>query len=229
MRRDYFELIKELRLQKGLSQAEIAKRIGVSRQSYLSFEQGKTELNLSEIIKLTDLLGISLDEIKHGVKPNYPKYKQMILAYLRTNLGSKAKITKTKLAKLLYLADFAWFYDNLHSMSGMAYRKIQYGPVPDSYFRALDELFEEGSIDIDNTTKDGVFLISQTESGAREKLDSLNAVEQALIKKIAKKWQDKRTQEIVKFTHEQLPYALCDDNEIIPYSLITQENPDHVY
>jgi len=227
MRQPYFQLIKELRLQKNLSQAEIAKRIGVSRQAYLSFEQGKTEFNLSEMIKIADILGISLDEIKHGVKPDYAKYKQMILAFLRSN--PNVKITKTKLAKLLYLADFAWFYNNLQSMSGMAYRKIQYGPVPDSYFRALDELFEAGAIDIDNTSRDGVFLISETVTGAREKLTSLNESEYSLIKKIAKKWHNKRTQEIVKFTHDQLPYSLCDENEIIPYSLITQENPENVY
>ncbi len=229
MSKDYYKFIKELRVKKGLSQAEIAEKLSISRSSYISFEQGKIELSLSQAVKLTDIFGISLEEMKSGLKPNYAKYKQMILAYLRTDIGVGGKVTKTKLAKLLYLADFAWFYKYLESMSGMSYRKIQYGPVPDSYFRAIDELFEEGAIDIDNTTKDGAFLISQTRSGAREELTELNEIEKKLVNDISIKWKGKRTQDIIKFTHDQLPYLICENNEIIPYGLITQENPDHVY
>ncbi len=229
MTKDYYKFIKELRLKRGLSQLETAEKIGISRSSYIGFEQGKTELSLFEAIKLSDLFGISLEEMRGGLKPNYEKYKQMILAYLRLEKGSDGKIPKTKLAKMLYLADFAWFYEHLESMSGMPYRKIQYGPVPDNYFRAIDELFEAGIIDIDKTTKDGIFFISQTRSGEQEKLPELNKAEQKLIKDISAKWRGKRTQDIVKFTHDQLPYAICEDNEIIPYSLITQEDPSHVY
>ncbi len=228
MIKDYYKFIKELRQKKGLSQAEIAEKIGLSRSSYITFEQGKIELSLSAAIKLTDIFGISLEEMKSGLKPNYAKYKQMILAFLRFN-DMDGKITKTKLAKLLYLADFSWFYKNLESMSGMSYRKIQLGPVPDNYFRAIEELYEEGFINIDCATKDGAFLISQSRSGEQDKLPELNVAEKKLIKNISIKWKDKRTQDIVKFTHDQLPYLICDDNEIIPYGLITQENPDHVY
>ncbi|MFH1187341.1 MAG: helix-turn-helix domain-containing protein [bacterium] len=229
MTKDYYKFIKELRLKKGLSQTNIAEKIGISRTSYIAFEQGKTELNLSEAVKLTDVFGISLEEMRNGLKPNYNKYKQMILAFLRSDAAVDGKIPKTKLAKLLYLSDFAWFYKHLESMSGMSYRKIQYGPVPDNYFRAIDELFEEGSINIDNTAKDGAFLISQTRASEQKDLSELDADEKKLIKEISIKWKDKRTQEIVKFTHDQLPYLICEDNEIIPYGLITQENPDHVY
>lgn len=229
MANEYYKLVKLLRVEKSLSQAEIAEKIGISRSSYIAFEQGKTDLSLTEAIKLSDVFGVSLEEIKGGARSNYDKYKQMILAYLRPTEGIGGQITKTKLAKLLYLADFAWFYKHLESMSNMPYRKIQYGPVPDNYFRAIDELFEEGSIEIDNTTREGVFLISQTSTGEQTKLSSLSVAEKKLIKDISLKWRDKRTAEIVKFTHDQLPYQICDDNEIIPYGLITQEDPDHVY
>jgi len=229
MTKDYLKFIKELRLKKNLSQAEVAEKIGISRSSYISFEQGKIELNMTESSKLSDVFGVSLEEMKGGFKPNYAKYKQMILAYLRADQGVDGKVPKTKLAKLLYLADFAWFYKHLESMSGLAYRRIKYGPVPDNYFRAIDELYEEGSIAIDCATKEGVFLISLARPGERNNLPELSAGEKTLIKDISFKWKDKRTQEIVKFTHDQLPYQICEDNEIIPYGLITQEDPDHVY
>ena len=229
MIKDYYKFIRELRVKKGLSQIEVVKKIGISRSSYIKFEQGKTELSLSEAAKLADMFGISLEEMKTGLKPNHVKYKQMILAFLRSDVAVDGKIPKTKLAKLLYLSDFAWFYKHLESMSGMSYRKIKYGPVPDNYFRVIDELFEEGLINIDNTTKNGTFLIFQTRSGERGNLSELRIGEKKLIKEISIKWKGKRTQEIVKFTHDQLPFLICDDNEIIPYGLITQENPDHVY
>jgi hypothetical protein len=152
----------------------------------------------------------------------------MILAYLRADQGGDGKVPKTKLAKLLYLADFTWFYKHLESMSGMPYRKNHFGPVPDNYFRAVDELYEEGSIAID-CTKDGAFLIHLARPGERNNLLELSLDEKNLIKDISAKWKGKRTQEIVKFTHDQLPYQICEDNEIIPYGLITQEDPDHVY
>lgn len=228
MAKNYYKFVKEIREKKGFSQAEVAGKIGISRSSYIAFEQGKTELSLCQATKLVDLLGISLEELKRGIMPNYAKYKQMILLFLRGAGSGDGKVTKTKLAKLLYLADFAWFYRHLESMSGMPYRKIQYGPVPDGYFRAIDEMFEEGSISVDNAKKD-TFLISETESGKKEKLSELDEGEKELIKDISDKWRGKRTQEIVKFTHEQLPYLICEDNEIIPYGLITQEDPDNVY
>lgn len=229
MTENYYKFIKELRLKKGLSQLEVSKKMGISRSSYIAFEQGRNELSLSEATKLTDIFGISLEEMRTGLKPNFAKYKQMILAYLRNSGTSDGKLPKTKLAKLLYLADFTWFYKHLESMSGMSYRKNHYGPVPDMYFLAIDELFEEGAIDIDNTTKEGVFLISQTRSGEKENLSELKLEEKKLIKEISAKWKDKRTQDIVKFTHDQLPYSICENNEIIPYGLITQEDPDNVY
>jgi hypothetical protein len=47
--------------------------------------------------------------------------------------------------------------------------------------------------------------------------------------KIAEKWKNKNTKEIVDFTHNQLPWSMCYEKEIIPYILITQESFDNVY
>ena len=224
----YFDFIKQSRLAREISQAEMAQKLGISRASYIAIEQGKRELSLEEAQKLADFFGISLDNLKQGMAQNYEKYKQMILAYLRNAANSDGKVTKTKLAKLLYLADFAWFYKKLESMSGMQYRKIQYGPVPDMYFRALDELEETGLICVDRTA-DGPILISAGPAAAKNDLGQINENELALIKKISAKWKNKKTAEIVNFTHNQLPYKICEENELIPYGLITQENPDYVY
>jgi DNA-binding XRE family transcriptional regulator len=227
----YIQKIKELRTEKGFSQDQIAKAINVSRPTYTAIESGKQELSLEEAKKLATLFGIGVDELLSGSIPNIPKYKHMILTFLRMNVSEDGKIPKTKLAKLLYLADFAWFYNSLESMSGMQYRKIAYGPVPDTFFRALDELEEDGKIIVDRKCDDGkdMFLISESDSNKNEKIQTISTKEKELMEKIAEKWKNKKTQEIVNFTHNQLPYSLCRDNELIPYELITQEDPDLVY
>lgn len=223
----YFDLIKSTRIAKNLSQEEISQKIGISRSSYINFEQGKTELSFSQAAKAANILGISLEEVEKGIKANYEKYKQMILAYLRVATSKDGNITKTKLAKMLYLADFTWFYENLESMSGMEYRRIQFGPVPDMYFRALDELEELGKISI--SRKEDMILVSENRGSKKDKLEILSEKELFLISKIAERWKNKKTKEIVDFTHNQLPYKICAPDEIIPYELIIQEDPDYVY
>jgi hypothetical protein len=112
-------------------------------------------------------------------------------------------------------------------MSGMQYLRRTYGPVPDPYFRALDELEEEGKISIDH--KGDALLVSLSGSSSKQKLDLLDSEEIELIKKISLKWKNKNTRDIVDFTHEQLPYKLCGPDEAIPYELIIQQDPDYVY
>ena len=227
MTNQYFKLIKDLRIKKGLSQANLAKKLGISRPSYIAFEHGKIELNFSQTIKISDILGVSLEEIKSGLEPNYEKYKEMILAYIRKGSAKDGQILKTKLAKMLYLADFAWFYNCLKSMSGMQYRRMEYGPVPDTYFRAIDELEEAGKITVNH--KDDMFLISENRGSKNQSLSRLSREEMKLIEKIAEKWRKNKTSEIVDFTHNQLPYKICSLDEVIPYELITQEDPRNVY
>lgn len=223
------QFIRFLRKDKGMSQQEIANRLGMSRPSYILVEQGKKELSLSEAQKISNIFGISLKDMETGIIPDYEKYKEMILSFLRFFSSSgDGKVPKTKLAKLLYLADFSWFYEKTESMSGMQYRRIQYGPVSDLYFRALDELEDEGRINRDNKNSD-VILISENEGSKRSPLNKLNKQELDLIKKIAEKWKDKKTRDIVNFTHNQLPFKLCAPDEIIPYELIVQEDPKYVY
>ncbi len=223
----YASFVKSLRVQRGISQSVVAEKLSLSRQSYMAIERGTRDMTLSEAEKLCELYGISIEELSKATAPHYEKYKQMILAYLRSSVSADGKVPKTKLAKLLYLADFARYYEKLESMSGMQYLRRAYGPVPDPYFRALAELEEEGKINIDR--KGDAMLVSIGAGANRQKLDLLNKEEVELIQKISTKWKSKRTKEIVDFTHEQLPYKLCVPDEVIPYELITQENPEYVY
>ncbi len=227
----YIQKLKNLRMERNLSQDQVAKALEISRTTYISIESGKQTMDLEEVKKLSSFFGIDVSSLVSGNIPNIEKYKHMILSYLRMDISKDGKVPKTKLAKLLYLADFAWFYNHLESMSGMEYRKIAYGPVPDMFFRAIDELEESGKISVErkNDGAKDMFLISESDSNRNEKINTVSKEEGELMKKILVKWRDKKTQDIVNFTHNQLPYFLCRENEVIPYELITQEEPSEVY
>jgi len=57
----------------------------------------------------------------------------------------------------------------------------------------------------------------------------LSDLEKREIDEICEAWKDANTQTIVNFTHHQKPWMACRPNEIIPYELILQEDPNHVY
>lgn len=53
--------LKELRLQHGFSQEELAKRIGIKQSSYSDWETGKCKPNYEGLEKIADFFGVSLD------------------------------------------------------------------------------------------------------------------------------------------------------------------------
>ena len=58
--------IKRHRTQLGLSQEELADRIFVTRQSVSNWENGRTYPDLQSLLRLSDLFGLSLDELIKG-------------------------------------------------------------------------------------------------------------------------------------------------------------------
>ena len=63
-----------------------------------------------------------------------------VVAWLSKNTGGR--LFKTKLAKLLWLADFTHFCRTRRSMTGLAYARLPFGPVPESYDTLLSLLQE---------------------------------------------------------------------------------------
>ena len=53
--------LKELRLQHGFSQEELAEKIGIKRNTYSDWENGKCKPNYEKLEKIADFFGVSLD------------------------------------------------------------------------------------------------------------------------------------------------------------------------
>ncbi|MCY4010547.1 MAG: DUF4065 domain-containing protein [Candidatus Saccharibacteria bacterium] len=213
-----------IRGRSSFTQEEIANKLGVSRQSWILVEKGQRDLNTEELKKLSEIFGVDIVDFFKET-PNIDKFKQMYFACIRLAADEQGGIPKTKLAKLLYLVDFSNFFYSLESMSGIKYRRMQYGPVAEVFFSLTEDLYEGGDINIQPVSE--ALIISATTK--EQATDKLKPKELKLIKTICSLWKNKRTMEIVNFTHQQKPWKMCREGEYIPYELIIQEDPEHVY
>ena len=62
--RDLGAAVRDARLQKGWTQAELAKRMGVSRQWVISLEQGKASAQLGTALRAVAILGMVADLVE---------------------------------------------------------------------------------------------------------------------------------------------------------------------
>ncbi len=53
--------LKKLRKNKGLKQQELAEILGIKRNTYSDWENGKTEPRFDNLVKLADFFNVSLD------------------------------------------------------------------------------------------------------------------------------------------------------------------------
>ncbi len=60
---DYGKNFKELRIERGLSQRDLAKATGISQQAISFWEQDKRTPNMDDCIRLADFYEITLDEL----------------------------------------------------------------------------------------------------------------------------------------------------------------------
>ncbi len=57
------ENLKKIRIMKGITQTEIAKKLDVNRSFVSNIENGKTNPTLSTITNLADALGVTVNEL----------------------------------------------------------------------------------------------------------------------------------------------------------------------
>ena len=67
---EFHNKLYELRRQKGFSQEELANRLNVSRQTVSKWEVGESTPDMEKLVAMSDLFGISLDELVLDKKEN---------------------------------------------------------------------------------------------------------------------------------------------------------------
>lgn len=66
---DFGQRVSERRKALGITQEELADRLGLSQQTVLSIEKGRRRARISILPELADVLSLSLDELLLGAKP----------------------------------------------------------------------------------------------------------------------------------------------------------------
>ena len=74
--------LKKLRLESGMTQDDLAGRLHVTRQAVSNWETGKTVVSIEYLMKLSEIYGVSADEILHGERATEPEvYPRMQRKY----------------------------------------------------------------------------------------------------------------------------------------------------
>ncbi|MBI3234855.1 MAG: DUF4065 domain-containing protein, partial [Bacteroidetes bacterium] len=93
------------------------------------------------------LLGNHLADIYSGYRnPNFEKFTEMVVYF-----SKKISPFKTKMNKLLFYADFLMFKQSCFSISGVRYKAIEMGPVPNNFQSMFEYIANKGEIDIYTT------------------------------------------------------------------------------
>lgn len=209
--------VRRIRKEKGLTQEQAAAELGMSRPSYVKFEEGEKELTVSQAAILSSILGVSLSESPEETQAKIDKFRSMILAVITFGGASDGLITKTKLAKMLYFADAQTFVNRNQTMSGLVYRKLPQGPVPYEFFQSIDEMVDAKVIDIKFSGL--AQMIGLVEPVGADEL-GLESNELKLISDIATAWKDKRTDAIVNYSHQHPTWIHAEDYQPVDMSLL---------
>ncbi|MEI6490524.1 MAG: type II toxin-antitoxin system antitoxin SocA domain-containing protein [bacterium] len=244
------QYIKSLRIKRGFSQLEIAEKVGISRSSYIAFEQGKRELTLAEASELSKIFEISLEDIQIG-KSNTPevilgkstklskskisdevkerisvpqekvkKFKQVLL-YVLSKVGGKPNIGQTVLYKLLYFMDFDYYEKFEEQLIGARYMKNTHGPTPIAFAKIVDELEQEGKLE---SIKSKFYKYDQTKYLVNPKetinLSELSGTEVAHIDWELERLSDMTAKQISALSHEDTPWLVAKDKEQLDYEYV---------
>jgi transcriptional regulator with XRE-family HTH domain len=103
----------------------------MSRATYIRVEYGEKSPTLDELSLIAHTLEVSIESLISDTRSetDHPideeKYQQILENCIEFGADKDGKITKTKLAKLAYLVDFAWYYEHLVPLTGLQYRKLE--------------------------------------------------------------------------------------------------------
>jgi len=161
--------VAALRKSKGLSQEDLALRVGLSRSALTQVELGNRSLSALELHNFSIQLGFSIDDFMgEAFIPNpiiqseekeeknantrisvpdlkVNKFKNVLL-YILENCAGKPNVGETLLYKLLYFSDFNYYELHEEHLSGATYRKLPYGPVPKNLDTIINTMITEGDL-----------------------------------------------------------------------------------
>lgn len=236
------KIIHALRKQKNISQDQLAKALKIPRSSVSQIENGGRELSLIEFQKVLALFEISFEEFTaHGIssketvsknkkginkkiKFEAKKFKQLLL-YILGKCGGRPNVGETVLYKLLYFCDFDYFELYEKSLTGMKYKKMQFGPIPDQtlFNSVIKEMRNSGMIEkvsrqyVNDTIQTRYLNFAEADlSVFGTDIDKMIKVADSVIERLS----GMSARQIEDHSHHDYPWQAHQDNEEIDYSSV---------
>ncbi len=134
-----------------------------------------------------------------------------ILLYIIDRCG---ELFCTKMNKILFYADFLAYREIGMSLTGLSYKALNYGPVPerwDRIYSQFDEFYLEPRI---NGDKEGMVFVSKGQAN----LSLLSADELKILDLVCARFERCSAGEISKISHEEPAWIECaPEHKRIPY------------
>jgi len=162
------------------------------------------------------LLGKHLADVYSGYRnPNLEKFTEMVVYF-----SDKLSPFKTKMNKLLFYADFLMFKQSCYSISGVRYKAIDMGPVPNNFQSIFEYMVNKNDIDIHTTE----FKQGYTGEQFKAKIDrKFNAElfaknELEVLEKVATVFKETSTNDIIERSHlEEAWKKNAKDKNVLSY------------
>ena len=244
-------ILKKLREEAKLSQYELAKKIGISRQSYIKYENLESKPTLEVVEKLAKFFDVDyaciidnkmpikysynivgekqIEEKTDDIRINIPienieKFKQVFL-YILKKVGAKPNVGQTVLYKLLYFIDFDYYELFETQLMGLKYIKNTFGPTPIDFAKLTKEMEKAGEIE-EIKTKRFSHDMTKYLPLVEPDLSMLSARELTHIDKTLEKHSDKSAKELSEFSHKDIPWIGANDKDQIDYEAVFYRNED---
>jgi transcriptional regulator with XRE-family HTH domain len=240
------KIVKVLRAKKQISQEQLAGALEIPRSSVSQIENGGRELSFTEFQKLLSIFEISFDEflnlnqqgkkitfkkdksVNSSIKFEPEKFKQLLL-YILEKCGSNPNVGETVLYKLLYFCDFDYFETYEKALTGMKYKKMQFGPIPDQtlFNTVIKEMREYGVIErvsrpyiYDTIQTKYINFVSADLSIFGSEAENMRKTVDSVIGKLS----HMSARQIEDYSHRDYPWQLHEFNEEIDYSSVFYRN-----
>ena len=157
------------------------------------------------------LLGNHLADIYSGYRnPNFEKFTEMVVYF-----SDKLSPFKTKMNKLLFYADFLMFKQSCFSISGVRYKAINMGPVPNNFQGIFEYLDNNHVIDIYATEfpngYTGEQFIARKDRAFNANLFS--EIELEVLEKVAEVFKPTSTNEMIELSHLEEAWKKNEKNK----------------
>ncbi|MCB9812225.1 DUF4065 domain-containing protein [Candidatus Nomurabacteria bacterium] len=215
----------------GLSQADVAQALDISRPTYIQLEKGRRKPTEGQKAILSQLFRVSRERVeKHTdtkvqavpeVEPrkipceHVEKFKQTLL-YILNKVGAKPNIGQTALYKLLYFIDFDYYEKYEEQLIGAMYIKNTYGPTPVSFAKIVKEMERAGQI---VEVKSKHFGYDQTKyiPTTEPDVSALSGRELKHIDDEVKRLAHLSAKELSELSHIDTPWKVAADREVLNY------------